>query len=193
MPALTNIQSAVTTQISIALDEWVVGINGPRAPTFCAHAQFPDSEWGHFFRICSVSTALAATVGLATHYAPHILAPVLPDQHALEALTVFACFSVAYSLYSKLFGISISVRQSLFCFALTTTPWLPAYILLRSLGGNLGLVWFLLMPGLGFYVLYLCARAISIVSGAKMPKTIGSLLFAVALACAAIFTRIGVR
>lgn len=191
--ALKKAGTQVSKQVSKALDEWLAGMNGPQNPPFCLNAKFPDSEWGHFFRIFAVSTALAGTIAVARSYVPKLFAPVLPDAQSLKALTIFACFGVIYSLYSRIFGVSITVRQALFCFALILTPWLPLYALIRTMGGNLGIVWFLAIGALGVYVFSLTARAIHIVSGAHILRVILSLLLGLALAVTAVVTYIPVQ
>jgi hypothetical protein len=189
-PSAKHEGAAISTQVSRALNEWVAGMGGPQDPPFYFGSKFPDSEWNRFFRVFAVSTALAGTVAVARDFAPKLLEPVIPDGRSLGVLTVFACFGVVYRLYSKLFGISITIRQSLFCFMLITTPWFPLYVLLKTNGANLGIVWFLLMPGLGVYVFFLLARAIHIVSGASMVRVALSLLLAVVLAFAAFATHV---
>lgn len=186
----TKMTVDATAAVSSALNDWVAGMSGPQDPPFHLRANFPDSEWGRFFRIFAVSTALAGTVAIARNIAPNLLAPVLPDGRSLGVLTIFTCFGVIYSLYSRLFGITITIRQSLFCFALIVTPWFPLYVLLKATGSNLGIVWFLLMPGLAVYVFFLTARAIHIVSGAHMVRVTLSLLLAVVLAVIAAITRV---
>jgi hypothetical protein len=181
----------VARQVSMALNEWIAGVSPPQDPPFCRGAAFPDAEWSHFFRIFSVSTALAGTVVAGTFALPQLIGSVVPNAHSMKALVVFAFFAMFYSIYSRMFGIAITFRQSFFCFALVITPWFPFYILLKALGANLGVVWLLLMPGLWTYVFILVTRAIQIVSGARTVQVVLSLLLALVLAAVAFFSQVG--
>jgi hypothetical protein len=189
--AAGNKGSLVARQVSMALDEWIAGVSAPQDPPFCRGAAFPDPEWSHFFRIFSISTALAGTVVAGRFALPQLIGSVVPDAHSLKALVVFAFFAMFYSIYSRMFGIAITFRQSFFCFALVITPWFPFYILLKALGANLGVVWLFLMLGLWTYVFVLVSRAIQIVSGARPVRVVLSLLFALVLAAVAFFSRVG--
>ena len=181
----------VSRQISMALSEWVAGINPPQDPPFTAGTSFPDSEWSHFFRIFSVATALSGAVFAGNLVAPELLGSVVPNGQSLKALVLFGFFGLVYSLYSRLFGVSIAFRQSLFCLALILTPWIPFYVLLKSLGATLGVVWLFLTVSLAIYVLTLVARAIHIVTGAHTFRVMLSLMFALLLAFTAILSRVG--
>lgn len=174
----------------MALNEWVDGLNGPRYPLFSPGADFPDSEWAHFFRLFTVSTTLAGAVAAVRGLVPDLLRSVRPDGPSLGVVTIFACCGVFYSLYAKAFGVSITIRQSLFSFALVTTPWLPIYALLKANGGNLGVLWFFALPGLGIYVFILVARAIRIVSGASRIRVIVSLLAPLPLVMVALLPQV---
>lgn len=177
---------AAFSQVIAALNVWVTGLSGISDPPFHRDAAFPDSEWTHFFRLLAVSTALAGASALAQNIAPTVFQPSM-DGRSLAVLTVFACFGVIYNIYSRFFGIRITVRQSIFCFALVGTPWFPFFILLKTAGPNLGVDWFILLAGLCLYVFVLLVRAIRIVTGAGSVRIVFSLLLGVALAGLAIW------
>jgi hypothetical protein len=166
----------------MALNDWLAGLAGPQPPTFVRDATFPDEEWARFFRIFAVSTVLVGAITAAVKFAPQLLQQVAPDNRSLGALTIFACCAVFYSLYARALGIIISIRQSLFCFALTLTPWYPLYMLIQANGGNLGIMWFVLEGYLALHVFILVARAVKIVSGAPYVRVITSLLVAILFA-----------
>jgi hypothetical protein len=173
-------------QIIAALNAWISGLSGVRDPPFHAGAKFPDSEWTNFFRLLAVSTALAGASAIARNFAPDVFKPSL-DGKSFYVITVFTCFGVIYSILSFFFGIRISVRQSLFCFALVCTPWFPFFILLKTAGPALGLDWFILLGGLSLYVFILLVRAIHTVSTAAHWRIVLSLLLGLALAALAVW------
>jgi hypothetical protein len=172
----------------VALSEWIAALGTPQNPPFSPGATFPDSEWGRVVRVFTVSTALAGVITIAGNAVPNLVASVIPDHKVLSALTLFACFGAVYSVYSWMFGVHINTRQVFFCFSLVITPWFPVYALIKATGGNLGVVWFVLLWGLSLHIFFLIARAISIVAKAGMFRVFLSLLAGALLAVAAVFT-----
>jgi hypothetical protein len=189
-PASGKIGATLSRHIATALSEWVTGISPPQDPPFARGTRFPDSEWNHFFRVFSVSTALSGTVFAGHAIATKNFGVPIPSTESLKALVMFAFFGLIYSLYSRLFGVAISLRQSLFCLALVITPWLPIYLLLKALGASLGAMWLFLAVGLAIYVLGLIARAIHMVTGVPPLRVVLSLLFGLVLAIFAAMTRV---
>lgn len=175
-------QPSSNSQIFMALNDWLAGLGGPQAPTFVHAAAFPDEEWARFFRMFTVSTVLIGAITAAVKFAPQLFQQVGPDNRSLGVLTVFVCCAVFYSLYARIFGITISIRQSLFCFALTLTPWYPLYVLIQANGGNLGILWFVLQGYVALHVFILVVRAVRIVSGASPLRVVASLFAAIILA-----------
>jgi hypothetical protein len=173
---LTNLRSGVSSQLSKALNEWLAGLAVPQNPPFRLGADFPDSEWWHLLRVLSVSTAIAGfAVGVGDHLQGHSISFV-PDSKAVQVLGVFGCFGAIYHYYSKLFGIKVNIKQSLFCFALVTVPWFPFYAFIKAAGASLGPFWFPAMVGLWLVVIFFISRSLQIVSGASLIKTTLSLL-----------------
>jgi hypothetical protein len=130
----------------------------------------------------TITALLVTAISAAVTFAPNLLNRVGPSQDSLRVLTVFTCCAVFYSLYARTFRISITIRQALFCFALTITPWYPLYVLIQANGGNLGVLWYLLQGYLALHVFVLVVRAVKIVSGAPYGQVVVSLMFAVLLA-----------
>jgi hypothetical protein len=180
----------VTTQIITALNIWINALAGPQNPPFFLNAPFPDREWTHLFQLLAVATTFAGASALAGNISPTLFHPSV-DSKSLSAITYFGCFAVLYSLYASAFGIVISIRQSLFCFGLITTPWFPIFILLKAAGWHLGLLWLVFFYVLVTHVLILIVRAIHIVSGAALFKVIGSIVVAAGLATVAVLTMSG--
>ena len=104
-------------------------------------------------RVFTVSTALAAVITVTSDTLPGLAAKsgtVAPTHEFLSAITLFACYGAVYSVYSPIFGVRVTARQTLFCFALVLVPWLPVFALLKYYGGDLGVAWFFLFWGPDF-------------------------------------------
>jgi len=176
----------------VALSEWIAALGSAQNPPFYKGATFPDAEWSRLLRVFTVSAALVAVITVTGDSVPDLAAKsgtAIPTHAFLSAVTLFACYGAVYSVYSWIFGVRVTARQTLFCFALVLTPWLPIFALLKFYGGGLGITWFVLMWCLVLHVVQLSARAISIVSGASVPRVVLSFLVGVGLAILAVMSQ----
>lgn len=176
----------------IALSEWISALGSAQNPPFYKGATFPDEEWARLLRVFTVSTALAAVITVTGDSVPDLAAKsgVAAPTHAfLSAITLFTCYGAVYSVYSRIFGVRVTARQTLFCFALVLTPWLPVFALLKFYGGGLGITWLVLVWGLALHVVQLTARAISIVSGVSVFRVFLSFLLGASLAILAVVSQ----
>ena len=176
----------------VALSEWISALGSAQNPPFYKGATFPDEEWPRLLRVFTVSTALAAVITVTGNSVPDLAGKsgtAAPTHAFLSFITLFACYGAIYSVYSWIFGVRVTARQTLFCFALVLTPWLPLCALLKFYGGGLGITWLVLIWCLVLHVGQLIARAISIVSGASVFRVVLSFLLGAGLAILAVVSQ----
>lgn len=184
--------SGVNTTLSYigsAISDWFNLLNGPPDPPFSKGASF-DTEWNHFFTLLSTSAALtAATLGIDSFFAHSMKLPLVPLPLTLKVITGFTIAAVLYRLYAKLFRISITPKQSFFCFSFCLLPFTPLLAALRLMGSHLHfLVFFLSANLLVVYIVVVLIRTISRVTGSGSTKVSLSIVFALLIVCISVAT-----
>ena len=166
------------------LTNWLGALEAPKDPPFKRDSTF-EGESGRLVRLLIVSVLLTAAVeGVDVGINWEQLKKGLEiSPLVLKPVAVLGLTAVLYGFFARLFFIKISLTQVFFCFSFVVLPWAPIIAALILVGKLPGMIIILEVAwwGLLVRVLWLIARSISIVSGARMLKVILSLVLLILL------------
>jgi hypothetical protein len=170
------------------LDEWLTALGGPQTPPF-KHGTLFKGEMTRFFRFLTTSVVLTAAVLGGQYWAAVLRKEYLVVAKGLSSslrqnllwIAALACIAAFYKLYAWLFRIKINVRQAFFAFSLTALPWMPIIAVVNWLGHLLPTPYVVLTYIVTLYVIWLIAKALSLITGKSQASTFMSLMVAAVL------------
>jgi len=171
--------------ISKSFDEWLDSLSSSGTDVFRPQTTFQNDEISRLLRVLSFSAALtAATVAIGSlkaTTASSLLSDansLLSNSTCLKIAVEFVYVGLFYRVYSRLFKIRLSLRQSFFCFALVLIPWIPVISALKVVGDQTNALAFEACTyGIFLYLPWAVSRAIALVAEVSKLRALASVLF----------------